>query len=572
MRALKLIASAVLGAVIAALAVVSVANAAEPPKLDIVLTPRATGDDDSHMGVKMTMQAPGLKAGDGLLRLPIRLVGIPTPAWPADAVQAKDDQGAIPLTQAEEPPTPQGVYRRWVVGRATAGDVVVSYKAPPRRVTATTNNGPLFDLREEAGGFAGAGNGFLAAPVAEGPYRVKLSWDLSQAPKGSRGIWSLGEGTVETVVPAQVLQFSYYYAGPLKSYPAKDDPGFDFYWLSDPPFDAPDLGAKMKALYGSMAQFFNDKGGSYRVFVRQNPFLGTGGTGLARSFMFGYHAPSKPTVDSLQGLLAHEMAHTWPAMQGEHGDTAWYSEGMAEYYSTVLSWRAGAISTERLLTTFNERAAAYYSNPYVRATSPEAAKKFWTDPVAQTVPYGRGWLYLQQTDAAIREASGGKRSLDDLAKEVRRRQEANQPYGIPVWLELVGKEIGAEKAKAGYELMTSGGLLIPPAKLYAPCLVVEPHAARPFQLGFARASMNDDRVVKDLEPGSAAEKAGVRNGDVIVEAGDINTVRKDETAEMKLTLRRGESTTTVSYLPRGAPVEGYRWARDPKTPDTACRF
>lgn len=548
------------------------AVAAEPPKLDVVLSPHATGDAASYLGVKMTMQAPGLKAGDPLVRIPLKLVGIPTPAWPDDALQARDDQGPIPLSKAEEPPTPQGVYRRWIVGRATVGDVVVSYKAPPRKVTAATNNGPLFDLREENGGFAGSGNGFFAAPVAPGPWKAHLSWDLSGLAPGSRGVWSLGEGAVDAVIPSEVLQFSYYYVGPLKSYPPKADPGFDFYWLSDPPFDASDLGSKMKALYGSMATFFSDAGGSYRVFVRQNPYLGTGGTGLARSFMFGYHPPAKPTVDSLQGLLAHEMAHTWPAMQGEHGDTAWYSEGMAEYYSTVLSWRAKAISTERLVETFNERADAYYSNPYVRATNAEAGAKFWTDPVAQTVPYGRGWLYLQQTDAAIREASKGQRSLDDVGKEVRRRQVAGQPYGIPVWLELVGKEIGAEKAKAGYDAMAGGTVLVPPASLYAPCLTVAKHPVRPFQLGFARASLNDDRVVRDLEPGSAAETAGVRNGDVIVEASDINAVRKDQALELKLTLRRGETTTTVSYLPRAAPVEGYRWVRDPKTPETACRF
>lgn len=565
----KLVAAA---AAVLTLSLASHAAAAPPPRLDIVLTPHATADAHSYLGVTMTMQAPALKAGDGLVRLPLKLVGIPTPAWPDDALQARDDLGAIPLTKAEEPPTPQGVYRRWLVGRATAGDVVVRFRAPPRRVTATTNNGPLFDLREENGGFAGSGNGFMAAPVASGPWTVRLSWDLSAAPPGSRGVWSLGEGTVETVVPSDVLQFSYYYVGPMGSYPATADPGFDVYWLSKPPFDGNLLGEKMKALYGSMAAFFDDKGGSYRIFARQNPYLGTGGTGLARSFMFGYHAPSEPTLDSLQGLLAHEMAHTWPGLQGEHGETSWYSEGTAEYYSTVLSWRAGAITTERLLKTFNERADAYYSNPYVRTPSPEAARKFWTDPVAQTVPYGRGWTYLQQVDAAIRTASAGKRSLDDVVKDIRRRQVAGKPYGIPVWMELVGHEIGAETAKAQYDAMVAGELLVPPSNLYSPCLVVEPHPVRPFQLGFARASLNDDRVVRDLEPGSPAEAAGVRNGDVIVEAGDITAIRKDETLPLKLTLRRGERTTTVSFLPRGAPVEGYRWARDPKIPDTACRF
>lgn len=563
---------AVLGGFAAALALATAAIAAEPPKLDLVLSPHATGDAASHLGVRMTLQAPKLKAGDPLVRLPLSLVGIPGPRYDGDALQARDDQGPIALSQAEEPPTPQGTYRRWIVGRATVGDVVVSYKAPPRKITAATNNGPLFDLREENGGFAGSGNGFIATPVASGPYRVKLTWDLSASAPGSRGIWSLGEGTVETVVPAEVLAFSYYYVGPMQSYPPKDDPGFDFYWLSPTPFDANALGAKMKALFGSMASFFNDAGGSYRVFVRQNPYKGTGGTGLARSFMFGYHPPAKPTLESLQGLLAHEMAHTWPAMQGEHGDTAWYSEGMAEYYSTVLSWRAKAISTEALLKTFNERAEAYYSNPYVRATNAEAGKAFWTDPVAQTVPYGRGWLYLQQVDAAIREASGGRRSLDDIAKEIRRRQVAGEPYGIPQWLELVGKEIGADKARAGYDLMVGGGLLVPPAKLYAGCLKVEPYPVRPFQLGFARSSLNDARVVKDVVPGSAAEQAGLRDGDVIVDAGDINEVRKDSAKTLDLTVRRGETVAKLSFLPRGAAVQGYRWARDPATPDSACRF
>lgn len=547
------------------------AEGGPPPKLDVTLSPHVAGGDASYMGVKMTLQAPALKAGDPLVRAPQRLVGIPMPKYDGDAIQARDASGPLALTISEEPPTPQGVYRRWSVGRATVGDVVISYKAPPRKVSAATNNGPLFDLREQDGGLAGSGHGVVVTPVAPGPYRVKLNWDLSALAPGSRGVWSLGEGQVETTIPSEVLAFSYYYAGPLKSAPAKGDDHFAFYWLGEPPFDAPQFGGNMKALFNSMASFFNDEAGSYRVFVRRNPYEGTGGTALARSFMFGY-PPGGAAVEDLQSLVSHEMAHTWPTMDGEHGETSWYTEGMAEYYSTVLSWRSKAIDTNRLLKIFNDRAAAYYSNPYVAATSAVAAEKFWTDPVAQTVPYGRGWLYLQQTDAQIREASGGKRSLDDIAKEMRRRNLAKEPYGVAAWLELVGKEIGADKAKAGYDAMTSGALLIPPAKLYAPCLTVEKHPVRPFQLGFARSSLNDDRVVRDLEPGSAAEAAGLRNGDVIVEVNDVNKVRKDEALELKLTYRRGEATTAISFLPRGAPVEGYHWVRDPKTADAACRF
>ncbi len=557
----------------AALALAGTAAAqAPPPRLDVTLAPHPTGGAESYLGVRMVLEHPDLKVGAGLMRLPLTLVGIPSARYDADALTARDADGPLALTQSEEPPTPQGVYRRWSVTRATHGDVAVSFRAPPRHVTAATNNGPLFDLREEAGAFLGAGVGFLATPVPPGPWRVHLTWDLSAAPAGSRGVWSYGEGTVDTVLPSEALAFSYFAGGALKSYPAQTGGRFGYYWASEPPFDPADLAQRIQALYASMSAFFGDTTSSYRVFARSNPYLGAGGTSLAHSFMFGYHAPSKPTADSLQLLIAHEMAHTWPAMQGEHGDTAWYSEGTAEYYSLALSWRAGVVPLDKVVRTLNERADAYYSNPFRGLSNPQAAEKFWTDPVAQTVPYGRGWLYLVQTDAAIRKASNGRRSLDDVVKEMYRRETAKQPYGVPQWLELVGREIGPAEAKAGYDHMVAGDLLKPPAEAFAPCLTLVSHPTRPFELGFARLSLNDDRVVKGLVPGSAAEKAGVRNGDVIVEVSDVNKVRGDESLPITLTLRRSGTQQTVTYLPRGAPVEGYRWERNATAPASACRF
>ncbi|WP_374469969.1 PDZ domain-containing protein [Phenylobacterium sp.] len=559
-------------AVLSLLAVVTLtgpaaAAAAAPAPLELVLTPKP---QQGRLAVRMTLAAPDLAPGAGLVRLPLTLVGIPSARYDGDALQARDDLGGLPLVQAEEPPTPQGVYRRWSVTRPTKGDVVVTYEAPPRAVTAATNNGPLFDLRQEAGGFAGAGVGFLATPVADGPWKVRLRWDLSASPPGSRGAWTYGEGPVEIVLPSQALSFSYYAAGPLKSHPP-DPKGFSLYWLGEPPFDAPALGARIESLFKPMSAFFGDEGGAYRVFMRQNPYKGMGGSALGRSFMFGYHPPARPGIDDLQGLIAHEMAHNWPRMQGEHGETAWYSEGMAEYYSVLLSHRAGLLPPDRLLKTLNDKAAAYYSNPYRDLSNVEGAKRFWTDPIAQTIPYGRGFFYLLNTDAAIREASGGRRSLDDVAKAMRRRDVAGQTYGLADWLALVGAEIGVERARRDYERMAAGGLLVP-APRFAPCFKVTPRASRAFELGFARASLNDDRVVRGLQPGSAAAEAGLREGDVLTEVGDIDAVRKDETAPLRLVVGRGGESRTITYLPRGPAREGYAFARDPAAPAESCQF
>lgn len=543
-----------------------------PPELDLVMTPHATGQADSYLEVRMRLAAPRLAAGAILVHLPLRIVGIPTARYDGNALAATDDRGSLPLTAEEEPAAPQWLYRHWKVQRATVGDVILTYHAPPRPVTAATNNGPLFDLREEAGGFAGAGIGFLALPVKEGPFHVRLKWDLSQAPAGSRGEWSLGDGDVTVNVPAETLGFSYYAVGPLKSIPAHNDGKFGLYWLTQPPFDAAHLGERIRSLHTTMSRFFGDTASSYRVFMRQNPYEGMGGSALAGSFMFGYNALEKPTIDKLQDLLAHEMTHNWPSLQGEHGDTAWYSEGMAEYYSLLLSLRGGQLPLDKFLTDINERAAAYYQNPFLHLSNPQAARLFWTDPTAQTVPYGRGFLYLVMTDATIRAKSHGHASLDDIVLDLYRRNRHGAPYGIAQWLELVGRQIGPAEAKRVYDEMASGQVLIPPASRFAPCFTLVKRPTRVFDLGFARASLNDQRIVKELEPNSTAAKAGVRNGDQVVDVGGLLDARKDDTRTITLTVLRDGVRTPVTYLPRGTVVAGYAWKRNLAVPALNCRF
>jgi hypothetical protein len=57
-------------------------------------------------------------------------------------------------------------------------------------------------------------------PQSKGTYRISVSWDLSDMPAGSRGVWSFGEGDATTEGPVDLLADSYYAAGPLESHPA----------------------------------------------------------------------------------------------------------------------------------------------------------------------------------------------------------------------------------------------------------------------------------------------------------------------------------------------------------------
>src|SRR5699024_4038051 len=139
---------------------------------------------------------------------------------------------------------------------------------------------------------------------------------------------------------------------------------------------------------------------------------GTGGTALPGSFAFGFSATEETDADELRSLLAHEMTHNWPHLDGPPADTSWYSEGMAEYYSHVIPLRSGLLSRERFAKQLSDRHLVYDTNPLRTLSNAEANEMAWLDPRAQRIPYGRGLAYLIATDAAIRAATNDKKSLD----------------------------------------------------------------------------------------------------------------------------------------------------------------
>jgi hypothetical protein len=543
--------------------------ASPPPPLDVLLTPHMANGEVDRLDVRMKIAAPEVGAGSALLRMPVILVSTPTAAYEASAIQATDDRGALRLTAEEEPATPSGVYRRYLTDRATVGDVTVRYGAPPRDVSIATRNGPLFDLRRQTGGVMGAGVYFFALPDKETPYSISLDWDLTAMPAGARGVWSVGEGRQTIIAPAEVLAFSFYAAGTVKSVPEAGGEAFALYWLDQPPFDTRVLAGELRTLYDFMSNFFGDAGAPYRVFIRGNPYPAGGGTSLARSFMFGYGAGGETTTKSLQQLLAHEMAHNWPRLNGDedHALTAWYTEGTAEYYSALLSLRAGVLTPDAFLRVLNEGAEGYYTNPYLTLTNAEAGAKFWQDSRAQKVPYGRGFMYLAKVDAQVKAATGGRRGLNDLVLEVQARQRRDETVGAAEWVEMLGREIGAVEARAGFDAMVSGEIIVPAANSFGPCFRPVATTFIPFELGFDEMSLG---VVSKLREGSAAAEAGLKDGDVIVSMTPLNTVRDDEARTLNLEVRRDGVEIGISYLPRGAPVPGWRWERSPGASDAEC--
>lgn len=420
------------------------------------LVPRIASDPGFQ--VEYTVAGLAVAAGEPLLRAPLTIVSLPGIAQSDPVIDARDDEGPLALTFAEEVPTATATYRRWTPVRATSGDIRVSYFAPVRQVDASTPGGPLFDLRAQSGGLFGAGISFLVLPVVDGALRVQVEWQVEAE---VATVTSRGEGDISWTGPIDTLQFMYFAAGDLKRHPATGDAGLSIQWFGDAPFDVSELTRFVGAVFAELARMFRTEGSDYRVFIRSQPAHG-GGTAVPDAFAFG-HADSSPVdARALRWLLAHEISHNWPKLDGDHGDTAWYSEGAAEYYSLLASLRAGLADEDAVAAELDTRLGAYVANPFHTASNSEAAEQFWRDRDAQRLPYGRGLAYLLLVDAQLRDASEGARTLDDLVVEVNDRQRGGAPFGLDEWVALVGRHLGVSGV-AEFEAMRAGELLPLPA-------------------------------------------------------------------------------------------------------------
>ncbi|MGI6039225.1 MAG: hypothetical protein GX257_08865 [Clostridiales bacterium] len=441
------------------------------PHFKIELKPFWADGTVKYMDISCSVGKPEIKAGQAIVSYCRNVVSIPFCKIDGDIISFWDDQGEIPAESHYA-----GVLSsfmemvEWRAKRDTAGDIRYSYRVFPRELPKDYRSSPYFDFRAEEGGANGAGITFLAVPPQQ-EYCISLKWDLTSMPEGSRGVWSLGTGDVSIEETPNLMQFSYYAVGRMKSV---EDGDFGIYWFSEPPFDMDKASNRIRDLYNYIAEFFEDEESVYRVFVRRDPFEKSGGgTALRRSFMFGYSAKVFPTVEDLQNMLAHEIVHNWPHIDDEPAGVAtWFNEGTAEYYSVVLPHRAGITSLEQVLEQIEGRAAKYYGNALRALSNMELAKIYWEDRRAQVVPYGRGFFYLANTDSEIRRVSDGKRSLDDVVLELVRRRRRGEKLTSETWLELLEKELGYSPREK-YDQMTEGTLIVPDDEAFGGAFEIE---------------------------------------------------------------------------------------------------
>jgi predicted metalloprotease with PDZ domain len=297
-----------------------------------------------------------------------------------------------------------------------------------------------------------------------------------------------------------------------------------------------------------------------------------GGTGFFHSFVATFGAGAGANVASLKMMIAHETFHTFqPYISVPAGkESSWFAEGLAMLYEARLPLRYRLITPEAFLHDLNINAARYYSSIMATQPNSEIAPHFWDDTRIRTLAYDRGMLYFAVVDNDVRRKSGGKRSLDQLILHMLAREDQGATLANSDWESELRTELG-DDAVVDFHQFLGGKMPIPASDAFGPCFARTTARVRRYELGFTPAVLREPkRIIRGLIPGSAADRAGLQNGDEIMNPVPQDEIQGNQTELLKLDIRRKDRELPIAYLPRGEQVEVYQWARTPGVPDSQC--
>ena len=245
-----------------------------------------------------------------------------------------------------------------------------------------------------------------------------------------------------------------------------------------------------------------------------------------------------PRLDESPGSLYRE------------GHAKWFTEGLTEYYAVRTMMAMGVISVKDFVPLLNGWIKDYYGNPYAFNTPRAVLLAGYKDtPAFQRLARIKGALLGLILDVELRAGSQGLRSLDQIMQKMSRQfADKRGGYTSDDVQRMLGELTGAswEDFFASY---IDGVEVLPLADLSRGGIIVLELSFPIYDLGFRTAGgALVNAPVTSVTPGSEAEGAGVREGD-IVRALEMEEGRVDKPVRVTLERVGVKRAIKVKYLP-----------------------
>lgn len=459
--------------------------------------------------------------------------------------------------------------RAWRVENPLGGEVVFSYRV----------------LGDDAGlGFFGVNvrphTVFVNGPAAfmhvegrkEEPTRLAIknppAWDIATSmDRAADGTFTSVDYDELLDHPIQVGRFE------RRSFKVSGIP-FEAVFVSVDEKYAPDLDAEAERLRVLSEPAIKMFGGApfKRYIYHVHLSVGSFGGGLEHRastvLAVGNHKPL-----NLNTLATHEFAHVWnvkhmrPKVLGPFDYTQpvrtrnlWFSEGVTDFYAQIHAYRSGLFDEGWLWGSLGGQVAGLQGGrTRLTKTVEDASWNAWENGgfgLGDLSYYTKGSLIGWLLDAAIRDATDGAKSMDDVMRTLFVRHRLPKPGFEEDGIRAVVNEIAVKDLGALYDRMVRSTQEMPYEVLRAIGLRVVRPGEDVADLGFVlRGDVVASASGVELKPGDRVLRVGGKPFAPGAFAG--------LEGEVPVVVERAGRQTAVRVVPFNARGEQWRVERDP---------
>ncbi|MBD2020083.1 M61 family metallopeptidase [Leptolyngbya sp. FACHB-36] len=252
---------------------------------------------------------------------------------------------------------------------------------------------------------------------------------------------------------------------------------------------------------------------------------------------FGFH--SKDKYDRFIQLVAHEFFHLWNVKrirpkalevfdyeQENYTPSLWFSEGTTSFYDLVIPYRAGVYDIGTYLNALSKEISRFLTTPG-RKTQPLSESSFdaWiklyrpdaNSPNSQISYYLKGEMVSLLLDLLIRSRHQNRRSLDDVMRQMWHQFGKPEVGFTPEQLQQAIESVAEMDLSNFFERFLHSTEELPFDDYLAPFgLRVQADDDGVPYVGWRAQTEHGREIIKFVEAGSPAQKAGIDAGDELL--------------------------------------------------------